>query len=251
MKMDLKSVIDSSVRELSGQLKTINGQCTDFQESLSYVSRQYDDLRKEIADLKQLFSNTSSEIKGLKDENKSLKQSLTACVSRVKLLEDENLKQQQWARIKNVEITGIPESKDEITSALVLKVTEHIGVALKPVDIEFAHRVQPRSTVNASLARPIVVRFRQSIPKDQVVAAARKYRNMTARDVGVGGEGHKVFVNEHLIRENKMLLGLCKRQAKEANYEFTWTKNCRIYARKNVTSPPIPIISSADLVKIV
>ncbi|KOB74690.1 Uncharacterized protein OBRU01_08030 [Operophtera brumata] len=106
-----------------------------------------------------------------------------------------------------------------------MKVTEHIGVALEPLDIEFAHRVQPRSTVNASHARPIVVRFRQRISKDRVVAAARKHRNMTARDMGIGGESNKIFVNEHLTKENKILLGLCKRQAKEANYRSEWERD--------------------------
>lgn len=247
---ELKSMINSSNRDISGQLTTINGQCADFQESLLYVSKQYDDLRKEISDLKQLFGNTTSEIKGLKEENKSLKQNLSACVARVKLLEEENLKQQQWARIQNVEITGIPEHKDEITTDLVMKVSEHIGVAIQPTDIEFAHRVQPRRAVSASHARPIVVRLRQRIIKDHLVAAARKHRNLTARDVGFASDTQKVYVNEHLTKDNKMLLGACKQKAKEVGYKYAWTKNCRVFVRKDDNSPPIPVNSSADLVKI-
>lgn len=250
MIQEFRSMIDSSIRELSGQLKTINGQCTEFQDSLSYVSKQYDDLRKEISDVKQLFGNTSSEIKVLREENKSLKQSLTACVSRVKLLEEEHLKQQQWARIQNVEIIGIPEFKDEATTDLVMKVTKHIGVVVQPSDIEFAHRVQPRRAVGSSQARPIVVRLRQRAVKDQLIAAARKHRGITAGDVGFAGETTRVYVNEHLTKENKMLLGACKERAKEVGYKYTWTKNCRVFVRKDDNSPPIAMNSSADLAKL-
>lgn len=251
MKQDLKSVVDSSVRELSGQLKVINSQCTEFHASLSYVCKQYDDLHKELSDFKQLFGNAAAEIKWLKEENKSLKQSMSANITRLQLLEEENLKQQQWARIQNVEITGIPEQKDETTTDLVLKVTEHIGVTIQPTDIEFAHRVQPRRTVSASRARPIVVRLRQRIFKDQMIAAARKHRDMTTKHIGIGGDTNKIFVNEHLTKDNKMLLGACKLRAKEVGYMYIWTKNCRIFVRRNETSPPVLINSSADLAKIV
>lgn len=251
MRQEFKSLIDASSKGLSDQLKTINQQCIGFQESVTFMSKQYDGLQKELKDLKKLFSNTTAELKSLRDENKVLREGLATCASRVKYLEEENSKQQQWVRLQNLEITGIPEHKDENTEDIVLNVSQHIGVNIQSTDIEFAHRIQPRRATSASRARPIIVRLKQRTVKDKIMAAARKHRNISARDIGLGVESQKIYINEHLTKDNKMLLTSCKQKAKELNYKYIWTKNCRVFVRKNETSPPVPINSSADIVKII
>lgn len=251
-KQEMRAVVESCVNGLSDQLKAIKVQCTGYQESLSFVSKQYDELRKELADFKKLFSSTGSELKGIKDENKALKETMNAQSVRIRALEEENLKQQQWSRIQNIEVTGIPEHKEEDTSQIVLKVAQHIGLSIEPSDIEFAHRVQPRHTTSTPrTSRSIVVRLRQRIIKDRIVAAARKHRNLNAGALGLGEEANRVFINEHLTKENKMLLSSCKQIAREANFKFVWTKNCRIFVRRNEVSPPILIASPSELSKIV
>ncbi|KOB73882.1 hypothetical protein OBRU01_10436 [Operophtera brumata] len=251
MRQEMQAMLEATIKNtITDQLKTIHNQCTGFTESIAYVSTQYEDLRNQIVDLKKLLGSTSSELKCLKVENKTLRGDLSACMTRVKALEDENMKQQQWVRLQNLEITGIPEDKNESTSELVLKVTKHIGVNIEPYELEFAHRVQPRRAESAARARSIIVRLRERVVKDRIIAAARKHRAITAKDMGIGSESNKIYVNEHLTKDSKMLLNSCKQKAKEVNYKYTWTKNCRIYVRKNETSPAIPINSSADLIKI-
>ncbi|KAL0880580.1 hypothetical protein ABMA27_001811 [Loxostege sticticalis] len=249
-KDEIKAMIDLSTRGVLQQLKAIDSRCSAFQESMTFVSKQYEDLKKEMSDLKKLFGNTTTELKCIKAENENLKKDLTACAARVKFLEEEYSKQQQWVRLQNLEIIGIPEQKDEIPTDIVRKLSEHLGATVEPSDIEFAHRVQPRRAISATKARPIVVRLRRRNVKDSLLAAARKYRGLTARDLGIGGEAHKIFINEHLTKDNKMLLSSCKQKSKEIGYKYVWTKNCRIFVRKSDTSPPIPIVSMADLVKI-
>lgn len=252
MRQEMQIMLEGTIkRTISSQLTTINSQCSGVQESVDYVSTQYEELRKEISVLKGILSCTSSEMKLLKEENKKIKDDLSVCMNRVHSLEAENLKQQQWVRMQNIEITGIPEEKTEVTTDLVLRVAQQIGVKIELSDVEFAHRVQPRRAESAARARPIVVRLRQRATKDQLIAAARKHRNLNGRDLGIGGEDCKVYVNEHLTRDSKILLSSCKQKAKEVNYKFVWTKNCRIFVRKNETAPPVPINSSSDLLKIV
>lgn len=199
----------------------------------------------------QLLGNTSSELNSVKDENKFLKDSLKAQSVRIKVLEEENLK--QWSRMQNIEVTGIPENKEENTTDVITRVIQHIGVHIQSADIEFAHRVQPRHAASAAKARPrsVVVRFKQRATKDRIVAAARKYGNLSAKDLKMGDETNRIFINEHLTKENKLLLNSSKLKAKEISFKFVWTKNCRIYVRRNETSPPILISSSVDLSKIV
>lgn len=251
MRKEMEVMLHSTInRMISEQLKPINSQNSELHESMSYISEQLDNLKKENADLRKLLSTVSSDLRLLKEENKTLKEKLEVTISRVKLLEDESMRQQQWIRLQNIEITGIPENRDESTSDLVRRVVQHIGVSIEESDLEFAHRVQPRRTTSAERARPIVARLRHRSVKDKIIAAARKNRNITTRELGMGGESNRVFVNEHLTKENKMLLSSCKQRAKEVNFKYIWTKNCRIYARKNDVSPPIPISSASDLVKL-
>lgn len=245
LKNEIEAVLEATLTRLvSNQLKDIRSQFSDLQESMAYISGQYEDLKK-------LLGTNSSEVQSLKEENKVLKENLNTLTSRVKTLEDDSLKQQQWVRLQNIEVTGIPEDKEENTVAIIQKLSEHIGVTIGPSDVEFAHRVQPRRAASGAGARPIVARLRHRIVKDKIVAAARKYRELNTREVGIGRESSKIYVNEHLTKENKMLLSLCKQKGKELNYKFIWTKNCRIFMRKNETSPPVPINSSTDLIKIV
>lgn len=231
-------------RMVSNQLKDINSRFVEVQESMNYISGQYDDLKKHL-------DSTTSDLQCLKDENKYLKEQLNHLTTCVKTLEDNNMKQQQWARLQNIEISGIPEDKDENTLTIVQKISKHIGVSIEPSEVEFAHRVQPRRATSAARARPIVARLKHRFIKDKIMAAARKHRNLYASDVGIGCGTSKIFINEHLTKENKMLLSQCKHKVKELNYKFIWTKNCRIFVRKNEASPPISISSSADIVKIV
>lgn len=251
-RQETRLVVESCVNGLSEQIDAVKIQCHGYQESLSFVSKQYDELRKELADMKKQFAATNSELKSIKDENKALKETMHQQSTRIKALEEESSKQQQWSRMQNIEVIGIPEQKEEVTSTVIQNLIHFIGVPIELSDIEFAHRVQPRrSTSSDRTSRAIVVRLRQRVLKDRIVAAARKHRSLNARDLGLGGESNRVFINEHLTKENKMLLSSCKQKAREANYKFVWTKNCRIYVRRNENSPPTPISSPADMVKIV
>lgn len=242
---DLEAVLESTLTRLvHNQLKDITNRITEFQESINYIGGQYEEL-------KNLLSTTSTALKYVKDENKALKESIITLEARVKILEDTNIKQQQWDRLQNIEITGVSEEKGEDTVCIVQKISQSIGVPIMPSDIEFAHRVQPRRAASAVRGRPIIARLRQRTVKDEIIAAARKHRDLNANKVGISGENSKIYVNEHLTKDNKLLLSSCKNKVRELRYKFIWTKNCRIFVRKNETSPPIPINSSSDISKII
>lgn len=240
MMSEIKAMIETAItKNVSSQLTAITNQCSEHQESITFISQQYEDLKK-------LLGTTTTELKTLKDN-------LIALTARVNMLEVENIKQQQWVRLQNIEIAGVPENKDENTVAIVQQISQYIGVNIEPSDLEFAHRVQPRRAAGAGSvrARPIVARLRQRAVKDRIISAARKHRNLNTRDLKIGGEVNKIYINEHLTKNNKMLLTSCKEKAKILGYKYIWTKNCRIFLRKSDTSPPISILTNQDLIKIV
>lgn len=248
----LKILIKDTFTELfSHDLNSIKKQLSEFQEAFKFFNQVVEDLKKENDVLKKGNSVISNDLKTIKEENVKLKQSLKSYETRVKKLEEDNSRQQQWARLQNVEIVGVPECKEEVTVEVARKVMSCIGVPLEPRDIEFAHRVQPRRTTSAKRGRAIVVRLKDRAIRDKIITAARTRRNMSAVEMGFGGENGFIYINEHLTIENKALIVACKTKAKERDYKYVWTKNCRIFMRRNDTSPPMPISSMADLEKIV
>lgn len=116
---------------------------------------------------------------------------------------------------------------------------------MAPAEINFVTRA--RSVTNN---KPIIVGFLGRYAKENFVASARSYKNLTAEDLGFVGVTSRIFVNDHLTRENKQLLTKTKKLALEKNYKYTWVQNCKILVRRNDTSPIISIGSEGDLVKI-
>lgn len=240
---ELPSIIKGVIQS---ELISITDKMSNIETSLNHMCNQYDDILVNL-------NRNINDVKDLKSENTLLRKDIDAHLIRIQSLEEENVRQQQWNRIQNIEIVGVPENKNENTLDLVMKILTKIGVTMDKEEVEFAHRVQARRPSSATAARVIVARFRHRSTKDSVLSASRKYRDLKLADIGISDNlKHKnIFINEHLTKYNKSLLKECKIKAKEANFKFVWTKNCHIYIRRNETSPPIPILTNSDLKKIV
>lgn len=240
----VRKEVTTALKDVTGvQFQALGERLVSLETSVKYLSNQCDDMFR-------YYSETKAEMAVILDENKQLRQELCDIKNRTKMIEDGQARQEQWARAQNIEVIGVPETKDESAVELIIKVAAQTGVKLQSSEIEFAHRVQPRRPASAGASRAIVARFRQRSTKDAVVAASRKHRNITSKELGMGGEIKKIYVNEHLTKENKQLLKLCKEKSSQYHYKYVWTKNCRIYMRKTDTSPPFPILSLQDLDKI-
>ncbi|KOB52145.1 Zinc finger DNA binding protein [Operophtera brumata] len=152
---------------------------------------------------------------------------------------------EQRERVNNIEIRGVPLKKAENLFQLVAKIGDAIGHPVLPSQINFVTR--SRSTADI---KPVIVGFLCRYTKENFVASARTRKNLTAEDLGFSGVLTRVYVNDHLTRENKQLLTKTKKVALDHNHKYTWVQNCKILVRKNYTSPIIHILSEVDLAKI-
>lgn len=228
---------------MTDELRSIRATVKDLENSVQMVSEQYDTIKK-------LTDNQVEELKKLKAENGSLRGDVKLLESKLAHIEEDKAKSEQWARIQNIEVVGVPEDKNESLPGIIMQIAKHTGVSLQPQDLEFVHRVQAKRRV-AGRPRVIVARFRERSVKDQLLSAARRCRGFTSKDLGMGGASSKVYVNEHLTVRNKQLLKKCRAKANENNFKYTWTKNCRIYVRKEEKAPFILISKELDLSNII
>ncbi|VVC92492.1 unnamed protein product [Leptidea sinapis] len=138
-------------------------------------------LQNDLEDTKQLICKLKSEIK-----------------NNVKLIEEiKSPKQQQWGRLNNLEIVGLPEKSNESLPDIIRKIALHAGVALTSEQIEFIHRVQPRQHISGR-PKPIVVKLSNRDLKDHILSGLRRKRGIQTSDIGISGSSQKFFVNEHL-----------------------------------------------------
>ncbi|CAH0728411.1 unnamed protein product, partial [Brenthis ino] len=170
---DLPGIIKGFI---SCEFTNLKESLNEIEKSIKFISAQYDDALKTISSIKE-------EVSGLKKENASLRNNLKELQGTVNSLEHDLNKHEQWARLQNLEILGIPESKNECLPELVQEIALKSGVNISDGEFEFVHRVQPRKS-SSGKPRPIVVRFKSRQKKDSFLSSVRKCKNSTS-DLGI------------------------------------------------------------------
>lgn len=218
----LESLVDNLASSIKNKLKQ-NG----LDENVS------------LSESVQVMSDLFDEMKARQDE---LLASNKALVARNAVLEKKVADLEQYSRMNNIEIKGIPVTEKEDCAVILKTVGEAIGCPVLPSDIDVVHRVPTKSS-----GKNIIARFCCREKKHEFVRKARKAR-LSTNQIGFSSENSSpVFVNDHLTFENKKLFAQALARKKEHNWEFLWTDNCQIKARKTGDSKVHRIASESDL----
>lgn len=205
------------------------------------LARDVEALRLEIAGMheslrmiNQLYEESKEKYNAVSAENKTLVKENEKLSRRIADLE-------QYSRINNVEIRGVPSTQGESCVAVLQKIGEKIGCHVPPTDLDTVHRVPAKKDKN------IIARFCSRTKKAEFISKARKAR-LNATTLGFPPSAEtKVFVNDHLTQENKRLFAQALELKKQHNWRFLWTDNCRIKARKTEGSRVYVISCTSDL----
>lgn len=106
---------------------------------------------------------------------------------------------EQYSRLDNIEIKGIPSTQRENCSAIFTTAADAIDCPLDVVDIDTVHRVASKSP-----EKILFVRFCSRINKNDFLRRARKASLRTIM-IGLSGTDSPIYVNEHLTFEKKRL----------------------------------------------
>ncbi|XP_049692143.2 uncharacterized protein LOC126053624 [Helicoverpa armigera] len=216
------------------ELKTIKEEFSVVKSSLETFSQ----------DIKALTCKMSD----LEDEIETLKRTREEIISlqeRIVKLENQHSESEQRSRMNNIEIKGVPVSNDEDLFAIMAKIGDTIDFHIPKEQINYVARVPTR---NDKLNKNIICSVHNSYLKNDFVAAAKKYKKLNAGNLGLQGT-NRIYINDHLTLENKILLNKTKAQAKERGFEHVWVRGCKILVRKNMTSPKYHIKTQQDLKK--
>lgn len=256
IKEDL-SKLKEDAAELRTEVKNIRKEYSEFKSSIAKLDKQQVEMKKEITELQQsvqfshdLHDDQKKKIDNLLKETKKI-DSLEAELKELKKQNERitsliNTNEQRDRQL-NIEVVGIPESKNEDVNEHILNICKNIGVNIIPGDIIQVNRVSPK-VKSQGRPRLIIVKLRSRLLKDNIISLGRK-KHLTTKDIGIAGDPKPIYINENLTPHNKQLLKKCKEVAKKKEYQYVWTKNGRIFMRKNDISPAIQIVEEEDLTK--
>lgn len=153
----------------------------------------------------------------------------------------------QFARANNLEIRGIPQSKNENLYEIADRIGTMLNLSIKKEEINYIARIPTRLP---KIEKPIIIAFNNRYRKEELIALARKKKQTKLSDIGFNDNTGNFYLNDHLTPRNKGILSKAKTLAKEKNFQYIWVKHCKIMARKSDTSPIIFIRDENDLKKI-
>ena len=164
----------------------------------------------------------------------------------ISALQDEVNSIQQYLRVNNLEIVGLPqpnENEDEETLIInALNNLEGIDAPVRPKDIDISH---PLPT-NRKDGKPVhVVKFISRKTKGMILTAKKldankqfKFRNCD------------IFINEHLSKQNRALFAAAQEKKRALGYKYCWTRGGETRMRKTDNSQVVTITSNEVLTKL-
>ncbi|XP_075547670.1 uncharacterized protein LOC142582160 [Dermacentor variabilis] len=192
-------------------------------------------LRESIDFMSNLFDEFRAKQDELMTSNKSLLAQNEMLVKRVADLE-------QYSRLNNIEVKGIPLKKGEDCRAILKRVGDVIECPVSETDIETVHRVPSKSS-----DQHLIARFVSRDKKNEFVKRARKARLRVSHLGFSGTNDTAVYVNDHLTISNKMLFAKALALKKAKKWQYLWTENSQIKARKASDSRVFRISAESDL----
>lgn len=217
----------AELKSMRAEFSELKGSVEFFHESIKEVSARVAGLEQEVVEL----NKTKEDVRTL--EKRCMK------------FETYHHDNEQRFRMNNIEVKGVPLLSSENLFHILAKIGEKINCQIPREQISYIARVPMRSDSNN---KTIICSVVNNYLKQDFVSAARKLKNLSAIDLGLPGN-NKIYINDHLTTDNKILLNKTKTFAKERGYDYVWVQSCKIFIRKNSTSPKHQIKSEQDLKK--
>ena len=201
---------------------------------------------KEMADVKAKNVQLQEELETLKREG-----TVGGGNAEIKDLTNRIDKIDQYLRISNVEIVGLPnpintDDHKETEENLVLNAINSLQDLPNPVraeDIDISHPLKSKRRDGKNV---YVVKFISRKTKANILTAKRTLNN---RDFKF--RGNDVFFNEHLSPTNRSLFATANDKKRALGYKHLWTRGGTILMRKDDESEVFTIACEQDFANIV
>lgn len=233
---------------------TIQTASTQQIEATGLMNKAY--FEERFKEMIQSMSNNKEElIHVLQEKIMELERKIEQRDEKIQNLEERLELLENRSRICNIEVRGMPETKNEDVVKVIEEIGRTIGVSnIEPGDIQVAHRVDSRNQAERG-KRPIIAHLRSRYLRNIWIQKYREYRktkanrsqtpaNLTAKDVNGQLPDVNIYLNEHITVERKLLLAQAKSFAKAKDIQYVWIKEGFILMKKNENEKRVQKIGS-------
>lgn len=221
---DSSGTLKSELNEIKEELKKLD-QLSVLNETITFMSKQFDDILKGVAENKKKLEVVQKENKLLKAEVENLKSS-------VKYLNNN--------RVKNdCLIRGIEATNELSAVETVLKISSEAGVEMQPESIDDAYFIKNKNkSIKNNAKQMVVVKFNSKRSKEKLMSIKSKLKdNEATKDV---------FVNDYLSKETLSLLNYAKSLFK-VGYRAVYSVGERVLIKRSELSRPRIIRCEAEV----
>lgn len=233
--LEIKQTNDMTIlnAKVQGTISANEERFKRLEAAAENASLKYDDLIKKYEEL-------PSKVDKLAKNNEQLTSSIAKVCAKCKTFD-------KFSRQNNVEIHNITERKDENLTQIMITIGQVLGCDINQRDIVHIHRVNHKDSKD-SRPKNIVAKLTSRMLRDDLVKAARKTKkNLSTESLQISGTSRRVYVNEHMSLEQKLLYRSARRRCQDKKFKFVWVQHGSILVRKEADSVIYNIDSECDL----
>ncbi|KAI5632781.1 hypothetical protein NE865_14499 [Phthorimaea operculella] len=234
----MMSLLDKWCERQNVKFSKVADDLEAMQKSVAFLTNGFDELKKSTESTNQRVNQLEIKVNSIDSQSAKI-ETLGAKIEAM----------EQQARQNNIEISNVPDRRNENLVELIEQLGSAIKYTITKSDIATIHRV-PHASATSSHPKNIIVKFHSRITRDNVLAALRLAKGTTTAQLNISGEPRKVYLNEHLTLSNKKLFREARAAANKHKYRYVWIKHGTILVRENDTASVIAIRSPSDLAKI-
>ena len=226
--------MEADIARLAGRLDTVFDTASKNQQEIANLKTKNTDLERHNLELRRELNelkNNQAEEADVNDQNE------------IEALRKEVNEIQQYLRINNLEIVGLPAANEgESEETLLVNALNSLDGLRSPIrheDIDISHPLKTRRTDEKKVH---VVRFISRKTKAEILAAKKLDANQDFKF-----RNSDIFINEHLAPHQRTLFATAAGKKKALKYKFLWTRGGSIFMRKTENSEVISINSVSGI----
>lgn len=235
----------SDIVQIASELRSIM-----LPEISQLIKNQLPDIKSIVLEaVNDLIAPLKDEIRALKEEVSGLKLANEQLEKRLIQSEYDKDSLEQYSRRNSVRISGVPESEQENTDEIILKIARDLGVELEKSEIDRSHRVGRHLTQGPIIGRTakasrrhrdILVKFATYNARQRLFSKRKELRDsMTTKNV---------FINEDLTKPRSKLLFDARSLVRGNCLKAAYSSDGRIFIRDKSDRRHL-ILNDSDLLK--
>ena len=181
-------------------------------------------MKTATSDLVQTINSLRDEVRSLKSQVADRDNTIAEMRQEIQELQYRNDALEQYGRRNCLRVTGISDTEEDTTAAVVQLANEILKVdpPIAPQDINNSHRLPKPRNAPADQPHPIIIRFTRKADRDRVLKERKELKKFNEDKLV------KIYINEDLTTTRARLFAAARNHQKNGRLQQVWTFNGNI-----------------------